>query len=117
MQIVFLIGRLTEDAVLRTASRQGVKYEFITYALAVNEERGNERITTYYDVNGPKTGDLAFLKKGAKVALVGNYLCTESVNATTGRTYHRHNVSTLKLEVIATGKPASDATQGDLPEK
>ena len=30
MQIVFLIGRLTEDAVLRTASRQGGKYEYIT---------------------------------------------------------------------------------------
>ena len=117
MQIVFLIGRLTEDAVLKTASRQGGKYEFIAYKLAVNEERGNERITTYYDVSGPKTGDLALLKKGVKVALVGNYRCTESVNETTGKNYIHHNVGTLKLEVVETGKTASDATPGDLPEK
>ena len=67
MQIIFITGHLTKDAVLKSTTTQGLKREFVSFSVACNEQRGDERSTTFYDVTMPKTGVLDFLKQGTKV--------------------------------------------------
>ena len=56
MQNIFLIGNLTSDAVVRSDTRQGAKSEFVSFTLACNEQRGDERTATFYDVICTRTG-------------------------------------------------------------
>ena len=91
--------------------------EYVSYTLAVNETSGATPITTNYEVSGPKSADFAYLKKGAMVAVVGNYLCVPACDKVTGKTVMHHYVSTFRFEVIRAGNPAAASGKDDLPER
>ena len=102
MQIITLIGRLTKDATVRT-SNKNVKREFVSFSLACNEQKGDEKSTTFYDLTMPKTGILDYLKKGQIVSVMGRfrYEVTEDEN---GKQHAHLNVSVMDIELIASSK-------------
>ena len=61
MQVITIVGNIVDDAELRK-SKDG-NSQFISFRVAVTENRGDDRKTTYYDVTHPSTGVLHFLKK------------------------------------------------------
>jgi single-stranded DNA-binding protein len=69
MQVITIVGNIVDDAELRK-SKDG-NSQFISFRVAVTENRGDDRKTTYYDVTHPSTGVLHFLKKGKAVSVVG----------------------------------------------
>lgn len=68
MQIITITGNLVADAECRTGKEST---EFISFRLAANEVRGEEKRTTFYDVSFMKNGLLQYLKKGVKVTVIG----------------------------------------------
>ncbi len=105
MQNITLVGNLTKDAELKSTIRQGDKNEFVAFTIACNEQKGNEKSTTFYEVTCAKTGVFDYLKKGQKVAVAGpfRYLITKDDS---GREYHHLNViaTTVELAGNAPGK-------------
>lgn len=102
-----LTGRLTEDAVLKSTTKQGVKNEFVSFSLACNENQGDESSTTFYDVTMTKTGILEFLKKGQMVTLIGRFRfrMTEDKD---GKQWPHLNVSVMDIQLVG-GKKKADA--------
>ena len=68
LQKIEIIGNLVSDAELR-AGKDGK--EFISFRVAASEQSGEEKKTTYYDVNQGKSGVLDYLKKGQQVYVSG----------------------------------------------
>ena len=103
MQIIFITGHLTKDAVLKSTTTQGIKREFVSFSVACNEQRGDERSTTYYDVTMPKTGVLDYLKQGTKVNILGRYRFTQTPDKD-GKMYPHHHVYVFDLELADSKK-------------
>jgi len=98
MQIIFLTGNLTRDAVIRTSNENGVTAEFISFNMACNEQTKTGRITTYYEVTCSKSGVFPFLKKGQYVSVFGNFRQTTS-RSQDGKEYLHNSVSAWKVEL------------------
>ncbi len=112
MQHITIIGNLTKDAELRTTSRQGVKSEFVSFTVACNEQRGDEKATTFFEVTSAKTGVFDYLKKGQKVCVIGNFRFNKTKDAN-GKEYDHLNIAAYGLE-LAGSLPAKK--EEDLPE-
>ena len=109
MQNIMLIGRLTEDAVVKSTTRQGVKNEFVSFSLACNEERGDERSATFYDVTMPKTGVVDYLKKGQMVSILGRFRFNMTEDKE-GKKWPHLNVSVMDIQLTGSGKkPEAEA--------
>lgn len=107
MQQIFLIGNLTADAEVKSATRNGNKSEFVSFKLACNEQIGDEKTTTYYDVTMARTGVFDFLKKGQKVGVVGRFKFTVSRDGN-GKEYPHLNVSASGVELAGTPRSRED---------
>ncbi len=103
MQNIFITGRLTEDAVAKSSIRQGVKIEFVSFSVACNEEKGDERNTTFYNVSMSKTKLLERLKKGQMVAIIGRFRFITSDDEKKNVHYHL-NVSVMDIQLLGGGK-------------
>ena len=103
MQVIFLTGNLTKDAVLKSTTTQGIKREFVSFGLACNEVRGDERSTTFYDVTMTRTGVMEYLKQGTKVNIIGRYYFTMTPDKE-GKLYPHHNVRVYELELADSKK-------------
>ena len=68
LQKVEVIGNLVSDAEVKNG-KDG--REFVTFRVAVNEGSGEDKKTTYYDVNYVKSGLLQYLKKGQQLYVSG----------------------------------------------
>lgn len=68
LQKIDLIGNLVADAEIRPGRDGG---EYIAFRLAASEHAGEEKTTTYYEVNCSKSGVLEYLKKGVQVFVSG----------------------------------------------
>jgi len=68
LQKVEIIGNLVSDAEVKNG-KDGK--EFVSFRVAVSEGNGEDRKTTYYDVNYVKSGLLQYLKKGQTVYVSG----------------------------------------------
>lgn len=95
MQNAQIIGNIVADAENKT-SRDGSEY--IVFRVAVNENRGEEKKTQYFDVYYQKTGVQKYLKKGQKV-FVGGRLSLSSANRD-GTVYVNATISAKDVELI-----------------
>ena len=68
MQNAQIIGNIVADAESKK-SKDGSEY--IYFRVAVNDNRGEEKSTQYFDIYYPMTGVLKYLKKGQKVFVGG----------------------------------------------
>lgn len=111
MQNIFITGRLTEDAVAKSSIRQGIKTEFVTFSVACNEDRGDERSATFYNVTMSKTKLFEYLKKGQMVAIIGRFRFLTSEDEKKNVHYHL-NVSVMDIQLLGSGKKA-DSNPGE----
>lgn len=105
MQILFITGNLTKDATTQVTTRNGQQIEFISFTVACNEQVGENRETTYYNVTGSKSGIYPYLKKGQPVAIIGSFRQNESRNQD-GKSFHHNNLSAYRIELA--GKKGQD---------
>lgn len=105
MQNILLIGNITSDAVVRSDTRQGAKSEFVSFTLACNEQRGDERTATFYDVICARTGVLDYLKKGQKVAVNGRFRFAVTQDES-GKSHVHLNVSAYNVELCGSAARA-----------
>lgn len=76
MQYVFLSGNLTKDAETKTNSKGN---SFTLMTVACNEQKGETKTTTYYDVFYRDVPNLLqYLKKGQQVFVRGDLVVRES---------------------------------------
>lgn len=68
LQKIDLIGNLVADAEIRTGKDGS---EFIGFRVAVSENSGEEKRTTFYEVSCHKSGVIDYLKKGQQVFVSG----------------------------------------------
>lgn len=97
MLSITLSGHLAADA----AIRNGAKGEFVTFKVIVNQKKGDETLTTGFDVTMPKTGVFEHLKKGTLVNIIGNFFTWESERD--GKTFVNRTISAFMVE-LAGGK-------------
>jgi hypothetical protein len=95
--------------------------QFISFRVAVTENKGDDRKTTYYDVTHPSTDVLHFLKKGKSVSVIGPLSIWQShgqdgnlyLNADlktfhdTIRRYEKRNFSSKELSFHMSVNPSS----------
>lgn len=91
-------AHLTKDAATRTTTKNGQKTEFASFTVAHNEQVGDQRITTYYEVTAAKSGNFPYLKKGQAVNIVGTFR-QSTTKAQDGREFNHNNISAYKVEV------------------
>ena len=103
MAKIIILGNLTADAEAKSTVKNDKTVEFVTFSVAENERRGDENISTYYDVMMGKTGVLEYLKKGQKVQVIGNFRFSLG-EGKDGRSYPNLQVSALSVE-LAGKKP------------
>lgn len=96
MQNAQIIGNIVADAESKK-SRDGSEY--VVFRVAVNENRGDEKKTQYFDVYYQKTGVQKYLKKGQKV-FVGGHLGLSAVNRD-GNVYINATISAKDVELIS----------------
>ena len=70
LQNIEIIGNLVADAELKTG-KDG--REYVAFRVAVSDNGGEEKRTTYYDVTFMKSGLQAYLKKGKYVYVSGRF--------------------------------------------
>lgn len=98
MQIILLTGNLTRDAESKVANRNGTNVDFISFSVACNEQVGDKKYTTYYEVTCAKGSIYAYLKKGQSVTVIGSFRQTTSIGSD-GHEYHYNNVSAMRVEL------------------
>lgn len=69
MQRIEIFGNLAKDAV-RVEGQNGGN-AFMSFTVICNEKKGDNEIKAPYEVTGPVTGVLDFLKKGKQVFVAG----------------------------------------------
>ncbi len=69
MQRIEIIGNLAKDAVRVEGQNGG--HPFMSFAVICNEKKGDNEYKNSYEVTGPVTGVLDFLKKGKQVFVSG----------------------------------------------
>lgn len=95
MQYVFLSGNLVKDAETKTNSK-GNNYTLMT--LACNEQKGEAKLTTYYDVYYRDVPNLLqYLKKAQQIFVRGELVIRE--NEKDGKKYTNISVSAEALEL------------------
>ena len=88
---------IVEDAELKK-SKDG-NSQFIAFRVAVNEKKGDDTRTTYYDVTHPTTGVFHFLKKGRTVCVMGPLSIWQS-NGQDGKTYLNAHISAKLIDLV-----------------
>ena len=97
LQRIDLIGNLVADAEIKTAK---VGNDFITFRLAVSENLGEEKRTTYYEVSCHKSGVIEYLKKGTQVFATGRLLVSNREKD--GKTYTNLYVTASQVCLCST---------------
>ena len=97
MQLITIVVNIVDDAELRK-SKDGIS-QFSCLRVAVTENRGDDRKTTYYDVTHPSTGVLHFLKKGKAVSVVGPLSIWQS-HGQDGKSYLNANITAKIIDLI-----------------
>ena len=105
MAVIMLIGRLVADAAVKSTSKQGVKSEFVTFTLACNDQKGDEKSSMFYDVTMNKTKLVDYLKKGVLINVVGRYKF-EVTKDDSGKQFFHHNVSVFDITLCSSAKKA-----------
>lgn len=94
MEIVMILGNLTDDAVSRTIQDK----EVVTFRVAVGKRNQSGSSATFYSCVLPKSSKITeFLKKGQKVAVVGRLNIQETEKE--GKHYTNLNVNVLDIEL------------------
>ena len=94
MEIVMILGNLTEDAVSRTIQDK----EVVTFRVAVGKRSQTGNSVTFYSCVLSKNSKITeFLKKGQKVAVVGRLNIQEAEKE--GKHYTNINISVLDIEL------------------
>lgn len=99
LQKIEIIGNLVQDAEVKQ-TKEGK--EFISFRVAVTESAGEEKRTTYFDVNCARSGVLDYLKKGRQVYISGRL--SLSAVCRDDKAFLNANVSARDLVLISGGK-------------
>lgn len=100
MEIVMILGNLTEDAVPRTIQDK----EVVTFRVAAGKRGQSGGATFYSCILSKNTKITEFLKKGQKVAVTGRLSIQETEKD--GRHYTNINVSVMDIELVGFAKEA-----------
>ena len=101
MEIVMILGNLTEDAVSRTIQDK----EVVTFRVVVGKRSLTGNSATFYSCVLSKNSKITeFLKKGQKVAVVGRLNIQEAEKE--GKHYTNLNVNVLDIELAGFPKEA-----------
>lgn len=95
MQNAQIIGNIVADAESKKNSKDGSEYVY--FRVAVNENRGEEKSTQYFDVYYQKTGVVKYLKKGQKVFVGGKLKL--GITTKDGNTFLNASISAKDLEL------------------
>lgn len=95
LQKIEIIGNLVQDAELKSG-KEGK--EFISFRVAVSEQSGEDRKTTYYDVICGRSGVLNYLKKGQPVYVSGRL--SVSAISKDGKAFLNASISAKDLVLI-----------------
>lgn len=96
LQTIQIIGNLTADAELKVSQNGN---EFVAFRVAVNENMGDEKKTTFFDVSYVKNNVLPYLKAGQKVYISGKPSLGASLGKD-GKAYHNAHIYARDLELI-----------------
>ena len=96
MQFIHVAGNIVEDAELKK-SKDG-NSQFISFKVAVNEKKGDDTRTTYYEVTHPSTGVYHFLKKGKPVSVLGPLSIWQSTGQD-GKSYLNAHISAKIIDL------------------
>ena len=99
MQNAEIIGNIVADGETRTRKDGG---EYIAFRVAVNENRGEEKKTQFYDVFCQSSGVIKYLKKGQKVFVSGHLGLSSSIKD--GIAYVNASISAKEVEIIYTAQ-------------
>ena len=91
-----LMGNLVADAEVRTSQSGN---EFVAFRVAVNENMGDEKKTTFFDVSYAKNNVRPYLKAGQKVYISGKPSLGASLGKD-GKAYHNAHIYARDLELI-----------------
>ena len=97
LQKIDLIGNLVADAEIKTGKDGS---EFIGFRVAVSENSGEEKRTTYYEVSCHKSGVIEYLKKGTQVFATGRLLVSNREKD--GKTYTNLYVTASQVCLCST---------------
>ena len=97
LQKIDLIGNLVADAEIRTGKDGN---EFIGFRLAVSENSGEEKRSTFYEVSCHKSGVIEYLKKGTQVFATGRLLVSNREKD--GKTYTNLYVTASQVCLCST---------------
>ena len=97
LQRIDLIGNLVADAEIRTGKDGN---EFIGFRLAVSENSGEEKRSTFYEVSCHKSGVIEYLKKGTQVFATGRLLVSNREKD--GKTYTNLYVTASQVCLCST---------------
>lgn len=99
LQKIEIIGNLVGDAEVKKGRDEK---EFVTFRVAVNEGSGEDKKTTYYDVNYIKSGLLQYLTKGQAVYISGRL--SVSAVCKDGKAYLNAYVGAKDIVLLGGGK-------------
>lgn len=116
METIHIIGNLTKDAEIKTTVKQGVKNEFMVFTVACNDKKSNSEKANFYEVVSSKTRLAEFLKKGRKVAVIGNFRPMLSSD-NSGKTYLHLSIGEFALEIISSAPKKDNASENEIPSE
>ena len=97
LQRIDLIGNLVADAEIKTG-KDGK--DFISFRLAVSENFGEEKRTTFFNVTCAKSGVIEYLKEGIQVFVTGRF--GVSNREKDGKMYTNLNVTASQVCLCST---------------
>lgn len=115
MAKAIIIGRLTDDAVLKSTTTQGIKNEFLSFTVVENEGKDDKRVSTFYDCTAANSKVAEYLKKGTQVLIYGHLRFRLTEDKEKGKVYPHLNVSVMDLQLLG-GKKQEASKEEDLPE-
>lgn len=106
MQKAVIIGNLGRDAEVSTFNDR----QRLSFTVACSEGKGDQRVTTWYDVDYFNMGLQPYLKKGRQVFVMGR-LRVKAYNAKDGTQRIGINIYADSVELIGGGQQQAQAPQ------
>lgn len=96
LQRIEIIGNLVADAEVKTSQSGN---EFVAFRVAVNENLGDEKKATFFDISYPKNNVFPYLKAGLKVYVSGKLSISVTLGKD-GKPYQNAYIQGRDLELL-----------------
>lgn len=123
MNSIFIIGTLCRDIELRqVTAKSGEPFSIGNSAIAYNEKRGSEQITSFFDIKilGRKAEIIAqYFAKGSRIAIHGKLVQEKWQNKETGQMNSKILIEVADFDFMQQNKNAAEnqAPQRQAPQR